>query len=117
MNNFGARLKRCRETIGLTQRELGEKANMSPQKISNLERGYTAGLNANDIALLSTILNTSSEYLIKGVETGIAKTPNVPNELNGVLVAFDRGEFEDLTQDEVEALAVIAKTLKVQRRL
>ena len=40
----------------------------------------------------------------------------IPNELDNIQVAFHRGEFEDLTQDEVDKLAEFAKFIKTQRR-
>jgi len=40
----------------------------------------------------------------------------VPQILKGVPVAFHRGEFEDLTQEEVDALARIAAELKALRK-
>jgi transcriptional regulator with XRE-family HTH domain len=36
---FGRRLRRLRETAGLTQEELAEKADLSAKGISDLERG------------------------------------------------------------------------------
>ena len=39
----------------------------------------------------------------------------IPSELKGTAIAFHRGEFEGLTQDEVDMLAALAKTLKEKR--
>ena len=41
---------------------------------------------------------------------------NIPESLQGAKVGFHRSEFEELTQDEVDALAKIAETLKSARR-
>jgi len=40
---------------------------------------------------------------------------DIPNILNNTMVAFHRGEFEDLTQDEVDRLAEYAEFIKAQR--
>ena len=71
----------------------------------------------NDLQGIADYLNVTTDYLL-----GLSDNPNpatltVPAELQGLSVAFNRGEFEDLTQEEVDALAVIAKTLKSQRKL
>ena len=49
--------------------------------------------------------------------TEITATPDliIPDELKNVRVAFHRGEFDDLTQDEVDKLAEFAKFIKTQR--
>jgi transcriptional regulator with XRE-family HTH domain len=56
--DFGALLKRYRDAAGLTQEELAERAHISPQAISQLERGVrqtpypaTARLLAEALAL------------------------------------------------------------------
>jgi len=58
----------------------------------------------------------SLDYLL-----GLTNNPNpekliIPDELKNVQVAFHRGEFEELTQDEVDRLAEFAKFLKTQRQ-
>jgi|GEM_PF-968403 len=42
-------------------------------------------------------------------------TPNTPNNLSNAQAAFNRSEFEGLTQDEIDRLAEYAEFLKAQR--
>jgi Helix-turn-helix. len=58
----------------------------------------------------------NTEFRTKKEELNSAGLLHIPEDLKDVQVAFHRGEFEDLTQDEVDALAVIARTLKEQRK-
>ena len=60
---FNERIKKQRQKLRYTQRELADKVNVSPQVISNWERGYTEP-SAEDINKLSEILQTSTDYLL-----------------------------------------------------
>lgn len=57
------RIKEQRNKMRLTQKQLAEKVSVSPQVISNWERGYTEP-SGEDIARLSEVLNCSSDYLL-----------------------------------------------------
>lgn len=60
---FNERIKEQRQKLRYTQKELAEKVNVSPQVISNWERGYTSP-SPDDIKKLSTVLQTSTDYLL-----------------------------------------------------
>jgi repressor LexA len=63
---FGEKLKSYRKAAGLTQAQLGAKVHKSAQVISNLERGYTTGLTANDYQAIANSLNIPLSELIEG---------------------------------------------------
>lgn len=65
------------------------------------------------IADIAQYFDVTTDYLL-----GMSDTPQlvIPPALEGVQVAFHRGEFEGLTQAEVDALAAIAETFKNQRK-
>lgn len=65
---------------------------------------------------LADYFNVTTDYLLGRTDDPNPKLLHIPGELQGMSVAFHRGEFEELTQDEVDALAVIAKTFKDQRK-
>lgn len=67
---IGARIKEQRQSIRYTQKMLADKVSVSPQVISNWERGYTEP-SADDISKLSEVLECSSDYLL-----GITNKPN-----------------------------------------
>jgi transcriptional regulator with XRE-family HTH domain len=58
------RIKSFRKEKGLTQKELGDLINKSPQVISNWERGYTTTINHDDITNLSKVFNKSIEAIV-----------------------------------------------------
>ena len=77
----------------------------------NLPTWKKGNVNSETLAALSDYFGTTSDFLLRG------EPLKIPPILADVAVAFDRGEFEGLTQQEVDALAQIALTLKSQRRL
>ena len=107
---FNKRLKMLREARNLTQKELGEKFNISTSAIGMYEQGRRDP-DTTLLAEIADFFGVSTDYLL-----GKTNELGIPKDLENAQVAFNRGEFEDLTQDEVDALATIAKTLKSQRK-
>lgn len=108
-------LKKARLQKGISQKELAITLKVAQPTVSAWESGKKNPTKEN-IKELCELLNVTADYLL-----GITNDPNpqrliIPDELKGVQVAFHRGEFEDLTQDEVDAIAVLAKTLREQRK-
>ncbi|MED3804977.1 helix-turn-helix domain-containing protein [Lysinibacillus xylanilyticus] len=60
---IGSRIKEKRKNLHYTQLQLAQKISVSPQVISNWERGYTEP-SAEDIAKLSEVLSCPSDYLL-----------------------------------------------------
>lgn len=60
---IGSRIKELRKNAHYTQQQLADKISVSPQVISNWERGYTEP-SADDIARLSEVLSCSSDYIL-----------------------------------------------------
>lgn len=60
--DFGARLKKARQSNNLKQTDLGKLIGVSGQAISNLERGYTNTITPQMINKLSVALNVSVSY-------------------------------------------------------
>ena len=101
---------------GVTAQELTKSAGLNNSAITEWKKGK-AKPSTEAIIKIADYFNVSTDYVL-----GLSNNPNpadliIPDILKGVPVAFHRGEFEGLTQDEVDALAVIAKTLKAQRKL
>lgn len=68
MGNFGNRLKQKRKAKNLTQGQLAQLLGMERHNaISNWENNV-AKPSADDLEKLSEILETSTDYLLKGVE-------------------------------------------------
>jgi transcriptional regulator with XRE-family HTH domain len=62
------RIKIKRQRLGFKQTDLANKVNVSPQVISNWERGYSHPSH-DDIYRLSLELGVSSDYLLTGKVT------------------------------------------------
>ena len=110
--SFGFRLKQLRIAKRLTQEQLAKMVKLSKANISKYEAD-TVEPNLETLRLFADIFDVSMDYLINEANT---TELIIPDDLKDVQVAFHRGEFEDLTQDEVDALAVLARTLKEQRK-
>ena len=108
------RVKELREKQGIKQTELAKTLSISQGTLSNWERGVHDPDN-DALAKLAVYFDVTTDYLL-GLNENV-KPLIIPDELDGVNVAFHRGDFEDLTQDEIDALATIARTLKAQRKL
>lgn len=63
MDVFGERIKEIRKLGGVTQAELAQAVGVSPQVISNWERGYTQP-NKDELYLLAKNLDIGSDYLV-----------------------------------------------------
>jgi transcriptional regulator with XRE-family HTH domain len=108
------RVKELRESKKVKQIDLAKMLNVSQGTLSNWERGVHDPDN-DVLAKIADFFSVTTDYLL-----GLTDTPTpeifVPEDLKGVKVAFNRGEFEDLTQDEIDRLAEFAKFIKTQRR-
>lgn len=60
---IGEQVKRAREQSGLTQEQLAEHIDVSPQYISDLERGVV-GISISTLKKLCTTLHTASDSIL-----------------------------------------------------
>lgn len=66
---IGFRIRDQRKKMRFTQKQLAERVSVSPQVVSNWERGYTEP-SAEDISCLSEALDCPGDYLLgKNVDT------------------------------------------------
>ncbi len=64
---IGARVKSARETRNMTQENLAELMDVSPQYISDMERGVV-GLSLQSLKRACIVLGVSSDFLLFGKE-------------------------------------------------
>jgi len=62
---IGLRVKRSREAAGMTQEQLSELLDVTPQYLSGVERG-AVGLSVPVLMRLCSILLVSSDYILTG---------------------------------------------------
>ena len=62
---IGDRIKKAREQMNLTQEKLAEKINVSPQYVSDLERGVV-GVSIPTFKNICIVLGVTSDYLLFG---------------------------------------------------
>ncbi|MGN0382708.1 MAG: helix-turn-helix domain-containing protein [Eubacterium sp.] len=63
--NMGRRIYERRKQLGLTQEQLAEQIDVTPQMISTAELGKKA-MRSENILKLSNVLNISCDYILKG---------------------------------------------------
>lgn len=136
--DVGSRIRKLRNEIRLTQRELANKVNVSPQVISNWERGYTDPSH-DDIKLLSEALKCSADYILGNTENKKSDwNPELPeltakderdiakdleemlNNLNSEdgYAAFDGRSMEDMDEEDKELLiASLENSLRLAKRM
>lgn len=81
--SFGARLRRLREAAGLTQAELAERADLSPNAISALERGERTRPYPHTVRALAAALGLEPEELaqLASAARGRRAAPPEPRRL------------------------------------
>ena len=72
--------------------------------------------NGATLSKIASYFNVTVDYLLGRTDMPVQELI-IPESLRDVPVAFHRGEFEDLTQAEVDALAAIAEGYKAKRAL
>ena len=113
-NLLGPRMKQLRKQAGYTQLALAAKLNISNTTLSQYESGVRVP--SDEIKMeIARLFDVTIDYLLGSSDTPNPQILHIPENLKDVQVAFHREEFEDLTQGEVDALAVIARTLKELR--
>jgi transcriptional regulator with XRE-family HTH domain len=107
------RLVALRKDKGLKQKDLADAVGLERTTFVRYEGGGIQPPN-DMVVKLADYFDVTTDYLL-----GKSDSPGliIPEILERKYAAFDRCEFEDLTQDEVDTLANIAETLKKQRRL
>lgn len=110
---FGERLNDLIISEGLNKNKFAEALKISSGLVTEYIQGKKKP-SSDNLIKIAKYFDVSVDYLLTGEEPAGAELI-VPEELKNVRVAFHRGEFEDLTQDEVDKLAEFARFIKTQR--
>jgi len=110
------RLRAAIEASGLSYETLGQLTGIAKSSIQRYATGNTKKIPVDAIDALAPHLNVSPTYLMGWDDNEEKDELVIPDILEGAKVAFHQGEFEDLTQDEVNRLAEFASFIKSQRK-
>ena len=110
------RLIALRKEKGFYQKDIAKQFGIERSTYGKYETGDIQPL--TDIAVkLASFFSVSIDYLFVKSDNPNPEKLIIPEVLKDVYVSFHRGEFEGLTQSEIDALAVAATALKAQRKL
>ena len=112
---FIERLKQLRTASGITQSALAQAFSVAQSTVGMWESGRREP-DFDTLQGLAHFFGVTSDYLLGHSDIPNPQELTIPDELKNVPVAFHRGEFEDLTQEEVDALAKIAAGYKMLRK-
>lgn len=114
--SFGTRLKERRESVGLTQKELGEILGVSGNAVGNYENGVSSP-NADSLYKVFDVLQCDANYLFQDEEKQPAENGELSKETSDFIEVFRKVPVDDrdLASDLVEAvLTVLIKHGRVQ---
>jgi len=114
MSDLYNRLIELCENKGITGYRMCRDLDIQPSVMTDLKMGRRYSMKMETADKIVEYFGVSVGYLsgrTDDTDTGLV----IPDELKGVQVAFHRGEFEDLTQDEIDKLAEFARFIKSQR--
>ncbi len=109
-NILGIRIRLLREKNNLKQKELAKILNIANTTLSQYENGRRIPSDEVKVKICKHF-NVSLDYLLGRTENLNSLNLQKTNKENNC----SRDEFKNLTQEEIETLAVLAKTLKEQR--
>lgn len=99
---IGEQVKKARESAKLTQERLAEKIDVTPQYISDLERGVV-GISIQTLKTLCTELCVSSDQILFGTESqNIAAVSHKLNTLSEKQIFI----LSDIISKYIEAISV-----------
>lgn len=98
----GANIQRAREHAGLTQEQLSEMMDISPQHLSAIERGVY-GTSIENLQKICTLLNESADFILLG------KAPSNEDNALAQRIAAVRPECKDQVMEGISVLLELAK--------
>jgi transcriptional regulator with XRE-family HTH domain len=104
---FGRRLKGVRETRGLSQAELGEKAGVPALMISHFETGARPSASAATLVKLANALDTSIDFLLARTDDPVA---------TGRVGALLRSLGTSASQETMDTVLTIAEAMAQKDR-
>ena len=102
---LGTNIQRRRKVVGMSQSELAEKADISINFLSKLERNKSNRVSSDTLNLLAQALNTTMETLVNGSAKDTQPEPGPKQrELNELLNSCPVNEREELSSHIIALL-------------
>lgn len=108
------RLLELRKMLGVTQEKVAKYLGVARNTYTRYETGEREP-DFKTLQKLADYFNVTTDYLLERTDDTHPQKLIIPDELKGAKVAYHHGEFEDLTQYEMDKLAEFAMFLKTQR--
>lgn len=99
METFGSRLQSLRKKKKLSQDELAELLNKSKKQVISTWENGKAKPSADDLVLLVEVLETSLDYLMRGIESGVSREKY--DELQNKYIALLEGKQAGNTNAQI----------------
>ena len=122
MKDFGNRLKKLRQSAGLTQAELADMMGVVPSAVGKYERLPDAFPSIEVLIKLADYFKVSTDYLLRGIPC----SGDIANNINGVMLNSPviQGNHSDVTiggsqklSPESAELVKIYESLKGRERI
>lgn len=110
----GINIKKRRKELKLTQGELSKKINVSPQVISNWERGYTTP-SSDDLSRLAPALDCSPNFLL-GIEENNTDEKEFQGFINDPELQVWYKELPKNDEEELRRLKEVWEIIKRERK-
>jgi len=114
---LGKRLQKARQTAGLTQQQLCQKAGLSYSTLAKIERGAIKSPSIFTIGQIAAVLGTSLDNLVGVPNAGLAAKKRSKSgvsfayfDINGCLVRFFHRAFTKIAEDTGAPADVIERT-------
>lgn len=88
---IGARIRRQREHIGMTQEQLGEACELSASFVGHIERG-SRKLSVESLYKMASVLDVSVDYLLSD---RMLQETTLPAEISSLLLGSDKNKRQE----------------------
>lgn len=90
-SEIGARIRRQREHIGMTQEQLGEACELSASFVGHIERG-SRKLSVESLYKMASVLDVSADYLLSD---RMLQETTLPVEISSLLQGSDKRKRQE----------------------
>lgn len=105
---MGARIRKRRERLGLTQEDMGSKLHISRESYNQIENSRRA-LKDRDVVAIAETLHTSTDYILRGIKTENLSVSKATGLSDAAISSLREIKKNTVHQDKKPASAEIGK--------